>query len=118
MFIGEFSKRVGTTTKTIRHYEAIGLLPEAKRQGRYRVYDERYIETVKQIRLAQSLGFSLNQIKQLCQGANINYGLPKHVLLTALSEREAQLKTQITKCQQQLNDIKSFNLLLENSSCA
>jgi MerR family copper efflux transcriptional regulator len=117
MYIGEFSKRVGTTTKTIRHYEAIGLLPQATRQGRYRVYDERYIETVKQIRLAQSLGFSLAEIKAHCQNANIRYGLPKQVLLAALANREAQLKAHIANAQNQLNNVLALRQQLDNSNC-
>ncbi|RBL65615.1 MerR family transcriptional regulator, partial [Pseudomonas sp. MWU13-2625] len=38
MYIGQAAQLSGTTVKSIRHYEAIGLLPEAPRQGRYRLY--------------------------------------------------------------------------------
>lgn len=53
MYIGEFAKLTGTTPKTIRFYEYIGLMPEPLRKGKYRVYDHTYIETVKQIKRAQ-----------------------------------------------------------------
>ncbi|MDP5145594.1 MerR family DNA-binding transcriptional regulator [Shewanella sp. ULN5] len=53
MYIGEFAKLTGTTPKTIRFYESIGLMPEPLRKGKYLVYDHTYIETVKQIKRAQ-----------------------------------------------------------------
>lgn len=44
MYIGQAAQLSGTTVKSIRHYEAIGLLPEAPRQGRYRLYDAQSVE--------------------------------------------------------------------------
>ena len=43
MRIGDVAKQVGTTPRTIRYYEEIGLLPgEGEREaGRHRSYDER-----------------------------------------------------------------------------
>ena len=118
MYIGEFSRRVGTSTKTIRHYEDIGLLPVAKRKGRYRIYDERYIETVRQIRLAQSFGFTLSRIKQLCENQNIEYGLPRHVIELAISQQTQKLQDQIHLCKQQLSDIEQIKKQLNCSDCA
>lgn len=37
MYIGKAAKLSGTTIKSIRHYEDIGLLPPAQRQGKYRI---------------------------------------------------------------------------------
>ena len=38
MYIGEFARLAGTTPKAIRLYEQLGLLPEPRRRGKYRVY--------------------------------------------------------------------------------
>ena len=40
MYIGQAAQRSGTTIKSIRHYESIGLLPTPRRQGNYRLYDQ------------------------------------------------------------------------------
>jgi MerR family transcriptional regulator, copper efflux regulator len=64
--IGEAAKRSGVTAKMIRHYEALRLLKTAKRtDAGYRLYDDADINTLRFIRRARDLGFSMNEIQQL-----------------------------------------------------
>ena len=44
--IGEVAKRVGTTPRTIRYYEEIGILPSegGRESGRHRLYGERDVQ--------------------------------------------------------------------------
>ncbi|MFM2331601.1 MAG: hypothetical protein RIQ74_424 [Pseudomonadota bacterium] len=65
MYIGELASLTGTTPKAIRHYEKLGLLPVAKRKGNYRIYETIDIQSIKMIRLAQSVGFSLAELYEL-----------------------------------------------------
>lgn len=97
MYIGEFSELTGTTPKTIRFYESIGLLPEPLRKGKYRIYDKTYIETVKQIKRSQDLGFNLSEIKSLIEGVNIKKGLPASVIIKAINSKRCQLRKEIEK---------------------
>jgi DNA-binding transcriptional MerR regulator len=63
--IGEVAKRLGVTTRTIRYYEELGLLPalRARPQGVHRVYDEAAIARLQQIlKLRDLLGLSLEAI--------------------------------------------------------
>ena len=61
--IGQLAKLSGTTTKTIRYYELLGLLHEPERtDSGYRLYEERDVERLTFIRKAKSLGFSLTDI--------------------------------------------------------
>ncbi len=63
MKIGELAKRSGTTTKTIRYYELLGLLHEPERtDSGYRLYEEQDVERLTFIRKAKSLDFSLTDI--------------------------------------------------------
>lgn len=66
MRIGELAGRLGLNPRTIRFYEAIGVLPEPQRTlSGYRDYDEGDYERLRFIRLAQSLGLSLDDIREV-----------------------------------------------------
>jgi MerR family copper efflux transcriptional regulator len=66
MDIGRASKASGVSVKMIRHYEAIGLLPKVARTfANYRVYRESDVHTLRFIRRARALGFSMNDIQEL-----------------------------------------------------
>lgn len=65
--IGAAAAAAGLSTKMVRHYEAIGLLPRATRTtySNYRLYGANDVHTMRFIRRARSLGFSMAQIKEL-----------------------------------------------------
>lgn len=64
--IGKFSKISGVSTRTIRHYEDLGLLECAsKTESNYRLYGEEEIKKLEKILLFKSLGFSLEDIKDI-----------------------------------------------------
>jgi DNA-binding transcriptional MerR regulator len=66
--IGDVAKLAGTTPRTIRYYEEIGLLPEApsRPSGRHRLYSEAEVERLREVmRLKDLLGVSLEQLKTL-----------------------------------------------------
>ena len=68
--IGEVARRVGTTPRTIRYYEEIGLLPAegARESGRHRVYGEREVQRLREaLRLKELLGVSLDELKALLE---------------------------------------------------
>ena len=63
MRIGELARRTGTTTKTIRYYEEIGLLPAPDRASNdYRDYSEAAVDRLKFVRDAQATGLTLTEI--------------------------------------------------------
>lgn len=69
--IGEFAAAAGVSRDTIRHYEHIGLLRAAARNGAgYRVYGDDELEQLQFIRLVQELGFSLEQTRELLNASN------------------------------------------------
>lgn len=64
--IGNAARLSGISTKMIRHYEEIGLMPKAARtHSGYRTYSESDIHTLRFIRQARDLGFSMKLIAQL-----------------------------------------------------
>jgi DNA-binding transcriptional MerR regulator len=66
--IGEVAERVGTTPRTIRYYEEIGLLPAGvgRAAGSHRTYAEADVERLRHVlRLKDLLGVSLEDLKLL-----------------------------------------------------
>jgi DNA-binding transcriptional MerR regulator len=68
--IGDVARRVGTTARTIRYYEEIGLLPggAGRPSGQHRVYTEADVERLQEImRLRDLLGVSLDEVGRLVE---------------------------------------------------
>ena len=65
--IGKVAEMTGTTPRTIRYYEEIGLLRASKREpGSHRLYEAADVERLNEVlRLKELLGLSLEELKQL-----------------------------------------------------
>ena len=76
--IGELAELTGTTPRTIRYYEEIGLLQAAedRLQGKRRLYDEADVDRLRElIRLRDLLGLSLDDLKRLVEAETARAGL-------------------------------------------
>ena len=68
--IGEVAELTGTTTRTIRYYEEIGLLPAPRdrERGSHRVYDQADVQRLEELlRLKDLLGVSLEELRELVE---------------------------------------------------
>jgi MerR family transcriptional regulator, repressor of the yfmOP operon len=76
--IGELAARAGTTPRTVRYYEEIGLLEphEERAAGRHRLYTEADLERVREVlRLKDLLGLSLDELKQIVEAEDARAAL-------------------------------------------
>ncbi|WP_313369709.1 Cu(I)-responsive transcriptional regulator [Achromobacter animicus] len=66
MNIGRAAKESGISAKMIRYYESIGLIsPPVRTDSGYRVYSEHDVHTLRFVRRARDLGFSVEQMNEL-----------------------------------------------------
>ena len=64
--IGQAAERAGVSARMVRHYEGLGLLAGvARTDSGYRQYTEADVHSLRFIRRARDLGFSMDEIAQL-----------------------------------------------------
>jgi MerR family transcriptional regulator, repressor of the yfmOP operon len=76
--IGEVAQLTGTTPRTIRYYEEIGLLPAtgSRARGAHRTYAESDVERLQELlRLKDLLGVSLDELRELIAAENARAAL-------------------------------------------
>ncbi|MHA6197317.1 MerR family transcriptional regulator [Pseudomonas wadenswilerensis] len=112
MFIGEAARLSGTTIKTIRHYESIGLLSTARRQGTYRIYDQHAVELLVLIKCAQKLGFTLKEMQALMADGQTR----RDDIRAAIATKSAQVQQRIDELQRQLGELQAFDASLQQIS--
>jgi Cu(I)-responsive transcriptional regulator len=104
MDIGRASAESGVSVKMIRHYEAIGLLPAvARTSANYRLYGPNDIHRLRFIRRSRTLGFSMEEIRELVglwqnksrSSAAVKKVASRHIdeLRGKITELQAMLKT-------------------------
>jgi len=102
--IGEAARRSGVSAKMVRHYESLGLLPTVQRtESGYRQYGDAEVHTLRFIRRARDLGFSMDEIGQLLKlwqnrrrsSAEVRRIASRHIedLSRKLAEMEAMRRT-------------------------
>jgi len=116
MQIGQVSKQTGLSIDAIRFYERNGLIEvPARSEGGFRLYSADDVSALHFIRSLQTLGFSLNEIRDFltlrvndlkaCSEVRKMLGRKLkdiHVKRTALARLEDELKTALKKCNTQL----------------
>ncbi|ANS76875.1 MerR family transcriptional regulator [Paenibacillus yonginensis] len=119
--IDEVAKECGLTKRTIRYYEEIGLLPSPQRsEGGIRLYSQSDIDLLKKIVSAREvLGFSLQELQQYVQYAEVLAGQRQAYLekMNSLSSEERKRKLteidrtvtdQLELMEQKVRNIRGF----------
>ena len=66
--INEVAQAAGVNRETLRYYERRGLIEQPDRSpGGHRLYDERAVQTLRTIKAAQRLGFTLDEVADLIE---------------------------------------------------
>lgn len=105
--VGALAQRADVSTKTVRYYEAIGLLPRAVRgENGYRYYPRESVDRLNFIRRAKLFGLTLGEIGSLMS-------LSEDGLCDVISpELHRVLERKVAECDRQLADIAAFRTTL------
>ena len=117
MYIGEFARLAGTTPKAVRLYEQLGLLPEPRRRGQYRVYRTEDLEWVQIIRQAQQFGCKLSELTSLLAGLTDIDNFPWQEADRLIACKLAQLAAETARLQHQHQQLAQFAELLQQHPC-
>lgn len=96
--IKAITKMTGLTSKTLRHWESVGLLAPARDQNDYRLYSEQDIAQIFYIMSLRKLDLPLDQIKNI------------------LSQYEDEKKTLSQHLMRLNNQLKHLEKLIEHLS--
>ncbi|WP_225821008.1 MerR family transcriptional regulator [Streptomyces naphthomycinicus] len=100
MRIGELAATVGVTTRTVRHYHHVGLLPEPERLSNgYRHYTLRHAVVLARIRRLTELGLGLTEVRDVLAD---DAGKDLAEVLTELDEDLARQEAAIRARRQRL----------------
>ena len=102
MRIGELARHAGTTTRTLRYYESLGLLPARRADNGYRTYDENDLRLLQQIRSLRDFGFELEETRPFveCLQAGHSSGDTCPASLRVYRDKLAELDGYIARLQQ------------------
>lgn len=97
ILIGELAKRTNISKRTLHYYEQIELLrPTLITENGYRYYDEHAILRLQKVLLLKSIGYTLEQIKELLQnqrhmGENDNWIASLHEQIELIEQKKQEL---------------------------
>jgi DNA-binding transcriptional MerR regulator len=95
--IGELASAANITTDAVRYYERLKILPRPGRtRAGYRLYSEEDVERLRFIKQAQSLGLSLDEVKELLPGRGAGLAECQRVR-DLLASKLAELDTKISE---------------------
>ncbi|MEX2985746.1 MerR family transcriptional regulator [Streptomyces sp. C36] len=97
MRIGELAKMTGTTSRALRHYEQAGLISSERALNSYRIYDERAVVRVRNIRYLLAAGLTLDDVQVFlpCLDGDMAAAPPSDKGLRVALERLAVLNERI-----------------------
>jgi DNA-binding transcriptional MerR regulator len=114
--IGDIARDFDVTLRTLRFYEARGLL-SPRREGMNRYYSEQDRARLELILKGKKLGFTLTEIRAMvAQNSESKHGLK--LSLPQIDEQLKLLRSQLVECQSAIAELEERRLVLVPSKTA
>jgi Hg(II)-responsive transcriptional regulator len=101
--IGRLAREAGVGVETVRYYQQRKLLPVPARTGAYRHYSSGLVDTIRFIKRAQELGFSLDEIAELLR---LNDGANRASIRRIAGARLAQIMAKLADLERMQGALK------------
>ncbi len=98
MYVKEVETLLGIDRDTIRFYISKGLIQPERDESRYRIYTDETVQTLKRILVLRDLGFGIQQIKALINGAKALDSKELKARIDALSREREDARRAIDIC--------------------
>ncbi|MBE1878348.1 MerR family transcriptional regulator [Myceligenerans pegani] len=99
---GRVAEAAGVNVETLRYYERRGIIDEPDRSpGGHRLYPETTVTTLRMIKAAQNLGFTLDEIAELLEAAHRHHGRVRGGL-------QARTEAKLTEVEQKIADLQTI----------
>ncbi|BAZ43107.1 MerR family transcriptional regulator [Chondrocystis sp. NIES-4102] len=114
--IGELAKQTGVGVRTLRYYSDLGLLrPRLRGDNNYRYYGQDASDQVEFIKKAQTLGFTLEEIKRLLDIRDRGEK-PCNLVQSLLNEKIEQLELQIQQMTLFKAELEAYRTIWQNNT--
>ncbi len=133
MQIGEIARKAGTSARTVRYYEELGLIqPDSHSSGGFRLYSEDNLKRLRVISFLKELGLSLSEIREIFAAKKAS-GADKETIRTLLRifgdklrlvdsriESLSRIRAELTRAMRILHSCESCDraVLLDALVCA
>ena len=117
--IGELARRTGVSARSLRYYEQRGLLRSQRSEAGWRIYDQRVVTRVRNVRRLLGVGLTVDDILELehCLDADdlVQCDRPDDAVelhrtrLEAIEERIAALEQQRTGLQCRIDQLRALH---------
>lgn len=102
---GQVAGAVGVNVETLRYYERRGIIAEPERSlGGHRLYPEETVTTLRVIKAAQRLGFTLDEVAELLEASRHRHG--------AGSGLQARTEAKLAEVESKIADLRMIRASL------
>ena len=114
MYIGELSKKSGTSITAIRYYEEIGLIKTPERNGKYRIYENSYLPVLGMISMAKNLGFTLAELQVIAKAKSQKGLVPMDLLKSEIEKKRKVLLSKVALINKNLAGLTQLEASVEH----
>ena len=112
--VKELARLTGLTPRTLRYYDAIGLLrPRRGRDNDYRLYGPEEVDRLQQILLCREMGLPLEEIKNLLDAPGFDREAALREHLGRLLERRREVDALIRAVRHALSETEGGNDMMD-----
>lgn len=114
-YIGEVSKVLQISQRTIRYYEELGFIKPGRTEGKFRVYAETEVNRLKSVLHLKDLGMSLEEIGALLKlGHEGSVHDVSQKLCDALIARKKEFEAKLDKYREGIMEVEGVLKLIEH----